>query len=224
MKSKLAIVVDDREAASAVSRELSGREDCDVSFRRLRLGDYQVGGRLLFERKTLRDLVASIADGRVFRQACQLAAGPLRPVILLEGRASDLADIGMSREAIQGALISITLILGLPLLRARDAEESARLMVYAGRQMQTLITEGVPRAGARPKSKRHIQLHILQGLPGVGPVRARRLLEKYGSISVALSATVDELAQLPGIGKGIADKIRWAVNEPPPGYLDGPVI
>jgi ERCC4-type nuclease len=130
----------------------------------------------------------------------------------------------MSREAIQGALISITLILGLPLLRARDAEESARLMVYAGRQMQTLITEGVPRAGARPKSKRHIQLHILQGLPGVGPVRARRLLEKYGSISVALSATVDELAQLPGIGKGIADKIRWAVNEPPPGYLDGPVI
>ena len=35
----------------------------------------------------------------------------------------------MRREAIQGALITITIVLGIPLLRSKDARETARLIV-----------------------------------------------------------------------------------------------
>ena len=115
------VLADDREAVSGVVEVLRLCPDCQVEVKRLRLGDYQVGGRLLFERKTLRDLVVSIIDGRFLSQARRLASGPLRPVILLEGTARDLAESGMSREAIQGALITATVMLGIPLLRARDA-------------------------------------------------------------------------------------------------------
>ena len=57
------VVADDREATCNVVEALRLHPRCEVEIRRLRLGDYQVGGRLLFERKTLRDLV-SIIDGR----------------------------------------------------------------------------------------------------------------------------------------------------------------
>ena len=218
MEQVISVIADDRETDCGVVQEFLARTDCEVTIRRLPLGDYQVGGRLLFERKTLPDLVASIADGRLFRQACRLAASPFRGVILLEGRARDISETGMSREAIQGALVSVCVMLGIPLLRSRDASESAKLMIYAAQQMHSMASGALPRFCARPKSKRRIQLHILQGLPGVGPARANCLLEKYGSVEAALSANADELALLSGIGKTTARKIRWAVAEPDSRY------
>ena len=120
----------------------------------------------------------------------------------------------MTREAIQGALISVSVILGIPVLRSRDAEESARFMLYAGRQVQRVISGAVTRAGHRPKSKRRTQLHILQGLPAVGPVRAARLLKKYGTVEAVLTARLEDLTLVAGIGKVAAERIRWAVSEP----------
>jgi len=46
---------------------------------------------------------------------------------------------GQIIEAIQGALISVSVILGIPVLRSRDAEESARLMRYAGRRSRSCV-------------------------------------------------------------------------------------
>jgi ERCC4-type nuclease len=77
------------------------------------------------------------------------------------------------------------------------------------------------RHGYRPKTKRKRQLFILQGLPGVGSERAERLLAMFGSVEAAISASSSELQTVDGIGKSIADKIRWAVSEEmKPGLAD----
>jgi DNA excision repair protein ERCC-4 len=212
------VVADDREPANGVVEALSLYPECRVDVRRLRLGDYQLNGRLLVERKTFRDLVVSIIDGRFLSQARRLASGPLRPVILLEGTARDLVDSGMTREAIQGALITASVLLGIPLLRSRDAAESAQLMIFAARQSARFVAGALPRFGSRPKSKRALQLHILQGLPSIGPVRARRLLERFGTVEAAIAATPDSLAQVEGLGPTLALKIRWSVGEPVASY------
>lgn len=212
------IVADDREAGSGVIDALKHHPECIVRIARMRLGDYQVGGRLLFERKTLRDLVESIIDGRFLSQARRLVANPLRPVILLEGTARDLAGCGMTREAIQGALISAAVVFGIPLLRSRDPEESARLMLFAARQVQSVAACTVPRAGFRPKSKRALQLHILQSLPNVGPVRASRLIDRFKTIESVVSAGPEDLANVDGVGPILARKIRWSVSEPEARY------
>jgi len=120
----------------------------------------------------------------------------------------------MTREATQGALVSVSVVLGIPVLRSRDAEESARLMRYASRQLRSVISGAVARAGYRPKSKRRIQLQILQGLPTVGPVRAARLLDKYGNVEAVITAAHEDLTLVPGVGKAAAERIRWAVSEP----------
>ena len=172
MGHMISIVADDRESLGGVIDALSAMEGVEVVTNRLPLGDYLVDGKLLFERKTLGDLVESIKDGRLFRQGLRLAASKLRGIVILEGTAADLATCRMNREAIQGALISLSVIMGIPLLRSRSAEESARLMIYAARQVSATASGAIARKGVRPKGKRRSQLEVLQGLPGIGPARA----------------------------------------------------
>ena len=207
------IIADDRECKSEVIESLLQIEDVDVSIRRLSMGDYQVDNRLIVERKTLKDFAVSIIDGRLFKQMLCLANSKSEGVLILEGTVSDMVEIGMTREAMQGALITVSLILGIPILRSKDPSETAKLMVYIGRQIESMAMGGVQRHGYRPKNKRKRQLFILQGLPGIGPGRAGRLLDRFGSVEAAISASSSELQSVDGIGKSIADKIRWAVSE-----------
>ena len=82
-------------------------------------GSFIKHSRLVFERKTIRDFALSIIDGRLFKQATRLSASDYESVLILEGTGKDLAETGLKREAIQGALISISLILGIPVLKLR---------------------------------------------------------------------------------------------------------
>lgn len=213
--SQLLFVVDDREARSGTVAALAETEGVNLRYGRLPVGDYEVDRVLLFERKTLVDLAASIQDGRLFHQAWSLSMlqAPARGVLILEGTASDWSGIGMRREAVQGALITVSVFFGVPLLRARDGEESARLMIYTAQQARVMKRGALPRHAKRPRGKRRAQLTMLQGLPGVGPSRAERLLDRFGSVEAVLTAAADELASVHGIGKQTAEGIRWLVSE-----------
>ena len=105
------------------------------------------------------------------------------------------------------------MILGIPVLRSKEPDETARLMIYAARQIKAIARGGFQRPGYRPKNKRKRQLFILQGLPGVGREKAVRLLDNFGSVESVITADRDELQAVEGIGKNIADGIRSAVNE-----------
>ena len=112
------VVIDDRGTNDTVVETLRSIPDVQVEIRRLALGDYEIDGRLLFERKTLADLSASITDGRLFQQACRLASSTLSKALILEGTSRDIPEGGVRREAIQGALVHVTLFLGILILRA----------------------------------------------------------------------------------------------------------
>ena len=207
------IIADDREQTSGLLEALSAFEHISVRTERLTLGDYLIDGRLLVERKTLVDLVVSIKDGRLFSQACRLANSDLLTMLLLEGTGMDLAKTKMRREAIQGALINVTLYLGIPVLRSMGPEESARLMLYAAKQGRAIAQNALPRRGRRAKGKRAVQSKILQGLPLVGPDRAKRLLDHFGSVEKTLTAKARQLREVEGIGEGVAKTLRWSVEE-----------
>ena len=208
----ITIIVDDREANSKTVQELRKITGIEVLIQRLPLGDYEINGTILFERKSLIDLAASIKDGRLFRQGIKLASSPIRCAIILEGTAKDLIDSKMRREAIQGALVSLTIVLGIPVLRSKDPQETARLMLYTARQIRTMGSGTIARRVKRPKGKRKLQLHFLQGLPGVGPERARNMLDTFGSVEKAITANQQDLLRVPGIGNHLAKKIRWMVE------------
>ena len=207
------IVSDDRERASGVIAFLGGIPQVSLRIERLASGDYLADRRLLFERKTLQDLARSIVDGRLFKQMVRLTKSKYKAVLILEGTGKDAEHLGVRREALQGALITISLVLGIPVLRSMAPEETARLIVYTARQVASLGNAGYPRPGNRPKTKKGRQLFILQGLPGVGHERALRLLEKFGSVEAVMLASRDDLLTVEGVGAKTSDRIRWAVSE-----------
>jgi ERCC4-type nuclease len=216
----ITVVADDREPCDGVVSSLRSFPDTSVLIKRLPCGDYLVDGRILFERKTLADFDRSIVDGRLFPQMLRMAKSKHRPVLILEGGGKDAEGLGVRREALQGALITISLILGIPVLRALNPEETARLMVYAARQVLWAGKEGGFRPGYRPKGKKSRQLYILQGLPGVGETRAMKLLEKFGSVSGVMGANREELVGVEGLGPKLADAILGAVREKGASYGD----
>ena len=215
------ITADDRERKSGVIDSLSQIDNVNVDIQRLSRGDYQVEERVIVERKTIKDFAISIIDGRLFRQMVHMANSSSMGILILEGRAVDAADLKMTRASIQGALITVSLILGIPVLRSRDPEETAKLIVYAGRQLESIARGGIQRHGYRPKTRRRTQIYILQGLPGIGPEKAEKLLDRFGSVEAAISADRSELQTVAGIGESIASKIRWAVGEEKKPFIGG---
>ena len=101
------LVVDDRECRGPMPAALAACDTFAGEIRCLPVGDYCLDDALLFERKTLPDLAASIKDGRLFAQALRLAKAALPAALILEGSARDLASSGMRVEAIRGVLVTI---------------------------------------------------------------------------------------------------------------------
>jgi len=215
---EIEFVVDDREVRSGVLAFLNSNAEVSVTVCRLAQGDYIIDDRLLIERKRLPDLVSSIKDGRLFSQALRILGSGQQPMMILEGCASDLAGSGMRREAIQGALVMVTIYLGIPLLRSRNLRESVQLMLYAARQGKSIASGALPRRGRRIRGKRAIQNGFLQGLPNVGAERAGSLLDHFGNIENIVTASVQELTRVEGIGPKTASSIRWVVKEPVQSY------
>lgn len=213
MHRPIPVAIDDRERAGPVPDLLAQAGIFESEVRRLAVGDYLVDGRFLFERKTLADLALSIKQGRLFSQALRLAASPLQTGLILEGMAGDLKGSGMHWEAVQGALVTVALFVGLPILRTRTPLETVRTFQFAAVQGRTVADGALPRRGRRPKGKAAVQSYVLQGLPGIGPERAKRLLERFGTVEGVLTASADELESVPGIGERIARLMRWAVEE-----------
>lgn len=63
------------------------------------------------------------------------------------------------------------------------------------------------------KLRRREQLRsLLDTVAGVGPVRRRRLLRHFGSVRRMRQATVEDLAQVPGISRSLAEEIHQVLQ------------
>lgn len=214
----IVIDIDYRERASGIIDTLQDREGVFVNTVCLENGDYKINNDWLVERKTLTDLAASIIDGRLFRQLSQFCF-PYRKVLLIEGTAGMLCSSGIRRESIQGALVTVSLYFGIPVLRSMNQNETAELLIMMGRQWNKfrggMDSSGMGSRPAQSKDPVRKKLNMLQCLPGVGLLKARALLQKFGSIEAVLLSTVEELAQTSGVGKKTAQGIKQMVMHSP---------
>jgi len=213
VKENIQIVVDDRERPSGVVAELEKLGGVVVKIEHLLLGDYCIDGAVLIERKTAADFAQSLIDGRLFGQAGRMATSSLRPAYIIEGTSAEWAGLGVSREALQGALVTLMLIFDVPVFRSSDPAESARLILYIGSQLVRLRDpDYVPYRQAKAKRKKTQQLRVLQSLPGVGPDRAKRLLEHFGTVRACFGASTEEIMDVEDIGPKTASAIHRVIN------------
>jgi DNA excision repair protein ERCC-4 len=207
------VIADHRESHSPVWAALSARGDVRMEARQLAVGDYEVGGRCLIERKTVVDLAQSIVDGRLFHQVYRLRNSGWPCAVIVEGRMADLVEVHVRREAIQGAMITLALVHQVPVFRALDADETARLLVYVGRQLERDEVGPVLKRKRRCSQRRRAQLLVLQSMPGIGPKRAVSLLDRFGSVKAVVNASSEALAGVPGMGLTVIHRVQWATGE-----------
>ncbi len=127
---KSIVKLDYREASSTLSAYISSL-GMTVEYDNLTTGDILIGEDILIERKTSRDLLTSIIDGRLFKQCQRMKNAKIKPLLLIE-----LGEIGNSvhPNAVLGALAHVTLDLGVPIITTKNSMESAHLIYLIAKQ------------------------------------------------------------------------------------------
>lgn len=204
------ITVDYRERRSGLIELL--QQHCEVEIGSLNCGDYRINSLVLVERKTARDLLLSIADHRFFNQIRRMKNLSYRSLVIVEGDPYS-TDLDFSPEAIKGALLSCQVVWQLPVLFTHSVEETAITLLAIGRQMEKHDDVILLRGGYRPRRLQTRQLYFLQGLPGVGPTLAKRLLEHFLTPANVIGASVSELSTVRGVGEEKALLIREILDK-----------
>jgi DNA excision repair protein ERCC-4 len=219
-KEIIKIIMDHREVNPILKQALIRDPSVKLEISTLKTGDFLINGLLLIERKTFSDFVASIKDGRIFHQASRLSSASVNALIILEGTLQDVQSTNMKREAIQGVLACLSLKFRIPILRSMSADETSRLMLLAYKQ---LADSGHHHkkiqyrpGGHKKETKQKQQIFILQGFPGIGPAKAKLLLDRFGSLKALFSASVLELTEVNGIGKYTAQQLYSTLGEERP--------
>jgi DNA excision repair protein ERCC-4 len=202
----LKITIDYREIASGLS-DLLKDSGALVEIEKLSYGDYIINDMITIERKTAKDFLVSIIDGRLFNQLSNLKKFCNHPILLIEGNPYKTVH-NFDRMAIKGTLISTQTIWYVPVIFSRTKEDSRDILLMISRQVGTCVDVVPLRGGYRLKRLKSKQLYILQGLPKVGPKLAIRLLRHFKSVSKVMNASVRALTEVDGIGKISAERIR----------------
>jgi len=100
----------------------------------------------------------------------------------------------------------------IPVIHARDPEDSFRILGFLAQQLAKTDPAVLKRYERKPKRLASRKLYVLQGLPGVGPALANRLLLQFGSVEGVMTAAESMLTQVRGIGPQKARRIRKLVS------------
>jgi len=203
---KLRIVVDERERKSGIP-DLLRAVGINIEMKTLPVGDYIVAPETVVERKSIKDLISSVFDGRLFDQCNRLKENFQFPIILMEGNMDEINEITENPLIFYGAVSSIALDFKIPVIATPSADHTAKLLVSLCSRKE------LPKGPFLKKIKKSNdiqkqQLVALSSLPGVGEKLAIRMLEKFGSPLKVFNTSSTELAKVQGLGNARAKKIK----------------
>jgi Fanconi anemia group M protein len=207
---KVLIFVDTREAGSGIY-EYFGQYDAEVQQKMLLCGDFIVSDRVCIERKFVDDFAQSIIDKRIFKQLTNMKENFEKPVLIIEG---DSLYGRLHPNIIRGALVSIVIDFGVPILWTKDPAETAGMVYWLARREQLLEKREISlRNKKKTPTIKEQQEFLISGLPDISVVRAKSLLKHFKKPENIFNADEKELTKVEGIGKGIAKKIKKVLDK-----------
>ena len=124
----LRIIVDERERKSGIP-DLLKSIGMGVEMKTLPIGDYIVAPETIVERKSIKDLMASVFDGRLYDQCTRLKENFEHPIVLVEGNVDEIEEITDNPLVFYGALSRVTLEFKIPIIPTPSASHTAKLLV-----------------------------------------------------------------------------------------------
>lgn len=202
------IIVDSKETNSGIIRALKGMADVEVVVQSLDIGDYILGEGVGIERKEAVDFINSlIQDKRLFLQAENMVQAFPNATLLLEG------DIFATRSMIQpealiGALSHLRNGIGISVVPTKTAALTAMYLRRAAKHLQEGLGYDVPLRGSSPKHPGLACQFLVEGLPGIGPTAAMKLLAHFKTPRAVFTASADDMLRVPGLGPKTVEKIQ----------------
>lgn len=179
-------------------------------------------GMVGVQRKEVKDLVASMGDGRLSKEVAQMQSLWLR-VLIIEGRFRWTRDgemvgngygQGVTRKALKGFLWSIR-SKGIWVEFSNDEQDTVEvvgwLRAWSKKDKHTsLLTRPGPgsSSGWGKASEKDYALHLLTSLPGIGPGTASKIFDHFGKVPMRWTVTSEELMAVDGVGPVRAKKMQ----------------
>ena len=208
MSSPIQIVVDCRE--DALLNRMNTVEGLCIESKSLPIADIAfvdpATGQdiLLFERKTLQDLLASIKDGRYEEQSHRLlhstGVPPHHIVYILEGLLSQLRS-DAERTLVFSTITSLSYFKGFSVFRTSTVQETADLLIAMSRKIEKDLQKG-----RRPF---YVQTHLVANADPSENVNAYSQFVKKVKKENITRANIAELmlSQIPGVSASSAAEI-----------------
>gem|GEM_PF-126942 len=174
-----------------------------------------VGGLVpILLHNTTSDFLQSIVDGRLMSQMSEMCRNFETPLVIIEGDPHALyTERNIHPNAIRGAIASIAVNFGIPIMYTTDTEDTAAFIyVLAKREQEGKIKEIALRGEKRAMSLSEWQRFVVESLPNVSAVLAKRLLEHFKSVEKVFGSKSKELQEVEGIGSKKAKRIREIIK------------
>jgi len=189
------------------------------------IGNTDISGALVIERKTVADLEASLLDGRYREQRTRLLAFCAekggRAMYMIEGE-MDRLGARMTKESLQKILNRLMLRYGVPVYHTRNIDETVKALMLLQTQhimdptvfqAETLSYSDVTTFTKRGNKDdpKQFALAALQQCPGVSVGIARAILEEFESLEGVFAAEESALAALKNgtrkVGPAVAKRL-----------------
>ncbi len=199
------VICDSRERNSTIVKELVSK-GTKIGFERLDIGDYICSDQVVVERKETDDLIQSIIDKRLFKQAQMLTESCAKPLIILEG------DINLFRSslhpnALAGAISSLTIDYRIPIIYTKNQKETATILYTIAKREQEERKRRISITKSKAFGLKAQITETVSTLPHIDYRIATRLLKHFKSIRNIMNAKLEEYMEVKGIGEKIAHDI-----------------
>jgi Fanconi anemia group M protein len=198
----------------AVEEELGHRETEVIE---LPAGDFAVEGqrgKALIERKEWTDFVGAYRSGTLFNQLHRCLEQPHDTYVLIEGSKKDPIEYsGARRLELRRMWSSLHFKSPVQVIETNSFRQTLKAVADADDWLGQEPDE--TKHSVRPAEKIPSEdrpRFIVEGLPKIGATNAERLLTYFGSAYAVMTASVEELQEVDGIGPKRAESIVEAVN------------
>lgn len=209
-EKQFAVVADHREKGSAVLKALVDF-GAKLDLQQLAVGDFLLSERTVVEYKTVPDFVDSLIDGRLLSQLKSLKQYS-RPLLVIEGTEDIYSQRKIHPNSIRGMLATITISYGIPIISTKSSRETAGLLYAIARREQQATQEFQYHSG-KPQTETERLEYVVAGISGIGASLAKPLLERFQTIQNIANASLEELQEVPGIGKKKAEDIYAVMRQ-----------
>lgn len=171
------------------------------------------------ERKTISDLISSITSGRLWMQLQRLKemesdfSGKFVPILIIEGNEFMMKKIlkgKYKREWMLGVIVGV-INLGIYVIRTETFSETIKVLSKYKDNVDGSKTKKVVFKRAKVLNNEDNEVYaVLCGINGVGAVKAKKLLDKFGTVRNIFNAEREELIDV--LGKKVGEHFYDVAN------------